>query len=457
MLSLILATLLNVHLAEAPEHPLHGYEQEVLLMAFPVLVVINVVPGLALIRSVTKSSGTLTALYATVNVFTTLSAVVALGCLRVRAPGDFRAALEDGRSAAADTGVLLAHKEDAVAELKGALDATTEITVAELTTKGAAFEAEVIAARQDTAEARPEVENLDLMIATTAHPDFHASDAFIAEQLMATIQHLERMAADEKVNADREQDAANPARYATTEYEVMAECLEATAGMPTWELEQKDKMLEARNEQIAELLTYDSASHWEQKAAVLAAKMKTAARKDERKATVESLSTAQATSGACQTSSPSAAQPSPEELTAAGKARDTRVRSPLAREHYAQKDVVMEAKETLAATQEKIAALKKALQAQPSPDPKIKHQAAISTLPIRVKAAKENIAPSSPSQPTSSSSAASPLPRVVSSSPSSSSRLPRLSTSVKMTSQILPRSSIPSIIRPLPALTRLPR
>ncbi|KAI0706753.1 hypothetical protein C8T65DRAFT_696207 [Cerioporus squamosus] len=470
MLFLILAILLHVHLTSAPDHPLHGYEQELLILAFPasVLAIINVVPGLALtgLRSVTKSPGiALPALYGTANVFTTLSAVVALGCLRIRAlvhrdshrgvpvpsfvdssaqlvqhtlrcvaivtlgtiasvlvlclpvnvvasvpwpivtltsgcpvyeqllsdqaadisESDSRAALEDASSAAADTQTLLAQTEDALAELKGIHEVTSGNNAVELQATLTALDAEAIAARHEAAEAE--------------QSEHIASDTIIAEQLKATIEHLERVAADGQLTAGRAQDAANLAKYAVTECQVKAECLEATVGMQTWELEQKDKTLE-------ELLTRDSASHWEHKTAVLAAEMKTrnsgrldhlthlrrvklalmerCKLEEERKAAAAESSSlsgsmAQATSAGAyhrQTSSPSAAQPSSaEELTAAGKARDTRVRSPLAREHmhHAQVDVVMSrAKDQdqdweLAAAQEEIAALKKALPAQRSP------------------------------------------------------------------------------------------
>ncbi|KAI0717677.1 hypothetical protein C8T65DRAFT_737731 [Cerioporus squamosus] len=138
-----------------------------------------------------------------------------------------------------------------------------------------------------------------------------------------------------------------------------------------------------------------------------------------------------------------------------GKARRPRVRSPFAREHYAQLDATREAKDRkLVAARKEIAMLKKALRVETSPALATKRIPVQGQTETSTKAGKENVVPRTPSKPTSSSSSVSPLRKAVTSSPSSSSRLPLPSTSPKVSSEV-PRSSIPVIARP--PLARLPR
>ena len=172
--------------------------------------------------------------------------------------------------------------------------------------------------------------------------------------------------------------------------------METISRRQTRELEQKTQELELCQQQVAEL-TDDSKSkgdevkHWKSEAGLLAADLKasnteridlhaqlnrvktayyeSAAKVEELQHalnTESSSSAAQVASGASrQPSSPSAAQASERmyERTASGKAGDTRVRSLFAREHYAQMDAAMEAKDReLAAAHAEIAMLKKALQ-----------------------------------------------------------------------------------------------
>ena len=153
------------------------------------------------------------------------------------------------------------------------------------------------------------------------------------------------------------------------------------------------------------------------------------------------------------------------ERTASGKAGDTRVRSLFAREHYAQMDAAMEAKDReLAAAHAEIAMLKKALQGKgktsssaPSPATKktpIRNQ----SKPASVKAGKENAAPRTPSKSTLYVPVSvSPLRRAVATMhmPSSPEELPQPSTTPSSPTSRIPRSSIPTLTRP--PLARLPR
>ena len=183
-----------------------------------------------------------------------------------------------------------------------------------------------------------------------------------------------------------------------------------------------------------------------------------------------SSSAAQVASGASrQPSSPSAAQASERmyERTASGKAGDTRVRSLFAREHYAQMDAAMEAKDReLAAAHAEIAMLKRALQgtgkgkissSAPSPATKktpIRNQ----SKPASVKAGKENAAPRTPSKSTLYVPVSvSPLRRAVATMhmPSSPEEIPQPSTAPASPTSRIPRSSIPTLTRP--PLARLPR
>ena len=189
------------------------------------------------------------------------------------------------------------------------------------------------------------------------------------------------------------------------------------------------------------------------------------------KATTESSSsssTAQVASGASrQPSSPSAAQASERmyERTASGKAGDTRVRSLFAREHYAQMDAAMEAKDReLAAAHAEIATLKKALQGKgktfsstPSPATKktpIRNQSKAAS----TKAGKENAAPRTPSKSTLYVPVSvSPLRRAVATMhmPSSPEEFPQPPPTPSSPISRIPRASIPTLARP--PLARLPR
>ena len=279
-----------------------------------------------------------------------------------------------------------------------------------------------------------------------------------------------------------------------------ADRLESTSERKTQEIEQKTQELKSCQEQITEL-THDSeskgyeAKHWKNEAGLLAADLKastteqidlhaelnrvktayyeSAAKVEELQhalnATTESSSSAaQVASGASrQPSSPSAAQASERmyERTASGKAGDTRVRSLFAREHYAQMDAAMEAKDReLAAAHAEIAMLKKALQGKGKTSSLTPSQATKKT-PVRnqskpiVKAGKENTAPRTPSKSTTLyvPVSVSPLRRAVATMhmPSSPEEFPQPSTTPSSLTSRIPRSSIPTLTRP--PLARLPR
>ena len=284
-----------------------------------------------------------------------------------------------------------------------------------------------------------------------------------------------------------------------------ADRLESTSERKTQEIEQKTQELKSCQEHITKL-THDSkstsyeAKHWKKEAGLLAADLKASTTEQidlhaqlnrvktayyESAAKVEELqhalntesssSVAQVASGASrQPSSPSAAQASNGmyERTASGKAGDTRVRSLFAREHYAQMDAAMEAKDReLAAAHEEIAMLKRALQGTGTGKGKVSSSApspATKKTPIRnqskaasTKAGKENAAPRTPSKSTTLfvPVSVSPLRRAVAtmhmpSSPEEIPQSPPTSTPSSPTSRI-PRSSTPTLTRP--PLARLPR
>ena len=182
-----------------------------------------------------------------------------------------------------------------------------------------------------------------------------------------------------------------------------------------------------------------------------------------------SSSAAQVASGASrQPSSPSAAQASNGmyERTASGKAGDTRVRSLFAREHHAQMDAAMAAKDReLAAAHAEIAMLKKALQGKgktsssaPSPATK-KTPARNLSKAASTKAGKENAAPRTPSKSTTLyvPVSVSPLRRAVATMhmPSSPEEFPQPPPTPASPTSRIPRSSIPTLTRP--PLARLPR
>ncbi|RPD60721.1 hypothetical protein L227DRAFT_610827 [Lentinus tigrinus ALCF2SS1-6] len=319
-------------------------------------------------------------------------------------------------------------------------------------------------------------------------------NAKMMELLKAKIKDLERVASHEKAKADSEQDNANLAKREAAVYKAKTERLEITTERQTRELEQKTQELKSCHEQLTELKhnTEDAAeaSHWKYMAEALASDLKTStteridllaqlnrvktayheshAEVEELQhalnATKESPSAAQTASGASlsQPSSPSAAQTSDrmDEQTASGKACDTRVRSLFAREHYAQMDAAMEAKEReLAAAHKEIAMLKKALQGKgktSAPTSATKKAVTQARTPTRtksanVKADKENVVPRTPpSKSVLSSVSVSPLRRAVATLNMPSSPQPSTSPS---TSRI-PRSSIPTLTRP--PLARLP-
>ncbi|KAI0717678.1 hypothetical protein C8T65DRAFT_827973 [Cerioporus squamosus] len=360
MLSLTLAILLHVHLAEAPGHPLDGSAQELLIMAFPTLAVITVVPRLALTRSTIPS-----ALESTVSVYVVnaLAAIVALGhsCPQLFAHGPrgilsavkylaelvqrlrvflvialgiiARAALRmwlhigtvyavpvvartcpswlscdqllldqaadstgfsAARSAAADTEARLAPKEDDVAQVKGSLDAVkthTEagVDVEELKAKIAARRAEIAAAHQDAAAVDARVEELKRTVNaanTGAETTFSAEGSLSTShrKLKDKIEHLQRVIAGDKLRAERAQDDTNLAQREAAFWTAKADDLEIVAERQLRELEQKDKMLESRKEQIAGLKQDDSTAvnaedaeevvHWKNRVAVLEANLK---------------------------------------------------------------------------------------------------------------------------------------------------------------------------------------
>ncbi|RPD56803.1 hypothetical protein L226DRAFT_574152 [Lentinus tigrinus ALCF2SS1-7] len=321
-------------------------------------------------------------------------------------------------------------------------------------------------------------------------------NAKMMELLKAKVKDLERVASDEKAKANREQDNANLAKREAAMYKAKTERLEITTERQTRELEQKIQELKSCHEQLTELKhsTEDAAeaNYWKNMAETLASdlkgstteriellaqlnRVKTAYHESHTeveelqhalKAAKECTSAAQSASGASQPSSPSAAQTSDRmyEQTASGKACDTRVRSLFAREHYAQMDAAMEAKEQeLAAAHEEIALLKRALQGKGKGKSKTsaptsatkKARMPTRTQPIKLNADKENAVPRTPSKSMLSSVSVSPLRRAfatlnMSSSPSP---LPQPSNSPSTTSRI-PRSSIPTLTRP--PLARLP-
>ncbi|RPD77212.1 hypothetical protein L226DRAFT_559297 [Lentinus tigrinus ALCF2SS1-7] len=458
---------------------------------------------------------------------------------------DIRAVLEGARSVAADTEARLAKKEDELAQVKGYLSTVhihSEVILEAFKARVAGLEAEVIAARQDTAAANAKV-NEQVQLLTAAHKDAKGKDTIISEQkdelkasseereaikaelaaanasktrtetslatkeclaamnakmmelLKAKIKDLERVASDEKVKADNEQDKANLAKREAAVYKAKTERLEVTTERQTRELEQKTQELKSCYEQLTEIKhnTEEAAeaSHWKYVAETLASdlkastteridllaqlnRVKTAYHESHAeveelqhalKATKESLSTAQAASGASQPPSPSAAQASNrmDEQTASGKAYDTRVRSLFAREHYAQMDAAMEAKEReLAAAHGEIALLKKALQGKGKTSASAltsttkKAQTPTRTKSANVKGNKENTVPRTPSKAVLSSVPVSPLRRAVATFNMANmpSPLPQPSASPSTTSRI-PRSSIPTLTRP--PLARLPR
>ncbi|RPD63346.1 hypothetical protein L227DRAFT_651004 [Lentinus tigrinus ALCF2SS1-6] len=316
-------------------------------------------------------------------------------------------------------------------------------------------------------------------------------NAKMMELLKAKIKDLERVASDEKAKADNEQDKANLAKREAAVYKAKTERLEITTERQTRELEQKTQELKSCQEQLTELKHTAEASHWKYVADTLASDLKAStteriellaqlsrvkaayheshAEVEELQhalsATKESRSAAQNASGASQPSSPSAAQTSNrmDEQTASGKACDTRVRSLFAREHYAQMDAAMEAKEReLAAAHGEIALLKKALQGKGKTSASAltsatkKAQTPTRTKSANVKADKENTVPRTPSKAVLSSVPVSPLRRAVATLNMANmpSPLPQPSASPSTTSRI-PRSSIPTLTRP--PLARLPR
>ena len=278
-----------------------------------------------------------------------------------------------------------------------------------------------------------------------------------------------------------------------------ADRLESTSERKTQEIERKTQEVKSCQEQITEL-THDSkttsyeAKHWKNEAGLLAADLKastteqvdlhaqlnrvktayygSAAKVEELQhalnATTESSSSAaQVGSGASrQPSSPSAAQASEGmyERTASGKAGDTRVRLLFAREHYAQMDAAMEAKDReLAAAHAEIAMLKKALQGKGKASSSASSPATKKT-PIRnqskpiVKAGKENAAPRTPSKSTLYVPVSvSPLRRAVATMhmPSSPEEFPQPPPTPSSPISRIPRSSIPTLTRP--PLARLPQ
>ena len=279
--------------------------------------------------------------------------------------------------------------------------------------------------------------------------------------------------------------------------------LEAISRRQTRELEQKTQELGLCQQQVAEL-TDDSKSkgdevnHWKSEAGLLAADLKASITEQidlhaqlnrvktayhESATNVEELqhalnthantesssssSAAQIASGASrQPSSPSAAQASKwmYERTASGKAGDTRVRSLFAREHYAQMDAAMEAKDReLAAAHAEIAMLKRALQGKGKAS-SLTSSSATKKTPMRnqskpiVKAGKENAAPRTPSKSTLCVPVSvSPLRRAVATMhmPSSPEEFPQPPPTPSSPTSRIPRSSIHTLTRP--PLARLPR